>query len=148
MRSLKVRLVSVGAGLGAVTLAAGSALGQGYVYPAKGQTPPQQQQDVGECHVWATQQSGGNPASAAPPPPPQGQVARGAARGAAVGAVGGAIGGDAGKGAAAGAAMGALVGGFRRRDQAQAAQQAQAQASDAYNRANAACLEARGYSVK
>jgi len=31
--------------------------------------------------------------------------------------------------------------------QQQAAQQAQAQATDAYNRANAACLEGRGYTA-
>lgn len=71
-----------------------------------------------------------------------------AARGAAVGAVGGAIGGNAGKGAAIGAATGALVGGMRRRDERRAAEASQAQASDAYNRAYAACLEGRGYTVK
>jgi hypothetical protein len=126
----------------------GSALAQGYVYPARGQSPQQQQKDQGECQAWAMQQPGANPAAVAPPPPPQGQVARGAARGAAVGAVGGAIGGDAGKGAAAGAAAGALVGGVRRRDQRRAAEAAQADANASFGRAYSACLEARGYSVK
>jgi hypothetical protein len=65
-----------------------------------------------------------------------------------VGAVGGAIGGNAGKGAAIGAATGALVGGVRRNDQRRAAEAQQAQASDAYGRAYAACLEGRGYTVK
>ena len=135
--------------LAAVTVAPGLVLGQGYVYPTRGQSPQQQQKDQGECHVWATQQSGVNPAAMAPPPSgPTGQVAGTAARGAAVGAVGGAIGGNAGKGAAIGAATGALVGGFRRADQRRGAEQAQAQASASYSRANAACLEGRGYTVK
>lgn len=135
--------------LAAVTVAPGFVLGQSYVYPTRGQSPQQQQKDQGECHVWATQQSGANPAAMAPPPSgPTGQVVGGAARGAAVGAVGGAIGGDAGKGAAIGAATGALVGGFRRADQRRSAEQAQAQAGASYSRANAACLEGRGYTVK
>jgi hypothetical protein len=97
--------------------------------------------------------------------PSQRHIARGAARGAALGAVGGAITGDAGTGAAAGAAMGGLAGGFRRRDerrqqyaQQQYAQQQYAQQQyahqsaqqsqrGAYNRAMAACLQGRGYTV-
>ena len=127
----------------------GPALAQGYVYPAKGQSPQQQQKDQADCHGWAMQQSGVNPGAMAPPPSgPTGQVARTAGRGAAVGAVGGAIGGDAGKGAAIGAATGALVGGMRRADQRRAAEQAQSQASAEYGRAYAACLEGRGYTVK
>jgi hypothetical protein len=98
-------------------------------------------------------------------PPSQRHVLRGAGRGAALGAVGGAIAGDAGKGAAAGAAMGGLVGGFRRRDerrqqyaqqqyeqqqymQQQYAHQASQQNQRvAYQRAMAACLQGRGYTV-
>src|ERR1700680_3956097 len=81
-----------------------------FVYPAKGQTQAQQDQDRYECHVWAVQQTGFDPtrssAAYAQPAPqaPQGGLLQGAARGAAVGAVGGAIAGDAGKGAAIGAA--------------------------------------------
>ena len=127
---------------------AGAAWGQGYIYPARGQSAEQQQKDKAECHGWAIQQPGASAATTAPPPPAGGQVVGGAARGAAVGAVGGAIAGDAGTGAAVGAATGALVGGMRRNRQAQATQQAQADASAAYNRALAACLEGRGYTVK
>ena len=145
----------------------GVALGQGVIiYPDRGQSPQQQQQDQGQCHAWAVQQSGFDPArqqmAMAPPPPstaPQGQVLRGAGRGAALGAVGGAIGGDAGKGAAIGAATGALFGGMRRRDdmaaqqqqynQAMAQQQAaMAQGSSTYNRALGACMAGRGYTVR
>jgi Glycine-zipper domain len=134
-----------------------------YVYPAKGQSQAQQDKDRYECHTWATQQTGFDPsnpqssnASASGQyQPSQPHVVKGAGRGAALGAVGGAIAGDAGKGAAAGAAMGGLAGGFRRRDERR--QQANAQASDtsaaasnqrtSYNRAMAACLQGRGYTV-
>ena len=134
-------------------LISGTSWGQTFVYPQKGQTPQRQAQDQAECQAWATQQTGINPgmpaASAPPAQAPQGGLLRGGARGAAVGAVGGAIAGDAGKGAAIGAATGAMVGGMRRRDQVrqQEAQQMQAQQMDTFNRAQATCLQARGYSV-
>jgi hypothetical protein len=138
------------------------------VYPAKGQSVQAQQKDEYECFGWAKQRTGYDPtrpsyASAPPgssPPPPQGQIARGTARGALIGAATGAIrDDDAGKGAAAGAAAGALIGAFRRRDQrrrheSQARQQQQYQSTqqnsqrDGYNRAFAACMEARGYVVR
>ena len=150
MRLAIQRLVGLAMVPVVVGLLLGLALAQGYVYPAKGQSPQQQrQQDQADCQGWAMQQSGVNPGAMAPPPSgPTGQVARTTARGAAVGAVGGAIGGDAGKGAAIGAATGALVGGMRRADQRRAADQAQSQASAEYGRAYAACLEGRGYTVK
>jgi hypothetical protein len=59
-----------------------------YVYPARGQSPEQQNRDQYECHNWAVSQTGVNPTAAAAAPP-QGGAMRGAARGAAVGAVGG-----------------------------------------------------------
>lgn len=123
----------------------GEAIAQA-AYPAKGQSPQQQQQDIAECQAWAAQQ----PGTSAPPPPsgPTGQGARGAARGAAVGAVAGGIGGDAGKGAAAGAAAGAMVGGMQRRQDRRAATAASTNASAAMSNATAACLEGRGYTVK
>ena len=143
------------------------AAAQGFAYPEKGQSQQQQQQDFGACSNWAMQQSGYNPAqpmATAPPPqqqPVTGSGARvgGAARGAAVGAVGGAIGGDAGKGAAIGAATGAAIGGMRRRQemraeqdayqqQAAATQNANAQGKANYDRAFAACMQGRGYTVR
>lgn len=141
------------------TLVAGQALAQQiFAYPQKGQSSQQQQKDQAECHGWALQQSGYNPATATappPPPPPSGGAVGGAARGAAVGAIGGAIGGDAGKGAAIGAATGAVFGTMRRNSQNRAyqeqvaAQQAQASAQQSnYNRAYAACLSGRGYTVQ
>jgi hypothetical protein len=132
---------------------------QQYVYPAKGQSPDQQKKDEGECHVWAVQQSKYDPAN--PPPAPAaaqpattatgttpGAGVRGAARGAAVGA----IAGDAGAGAAAGAAAGRAQ--SRRQNAAQGQQQQQAASQQqsaglaAYQKARAACLEGRGYTVK
>ena len=107
------------------------------VYPAKGQSAGQQQKDQGECQSWANGQAAANT-----PPPQQGQVARGTARGAVGGAViAGVADGDSGKGAAAGALVGG-VRGARQKNQAQAA------GADNFHRAYAACMEARGYTVK
>jgi hypothetical protein len=140
-----------------------------FIYPSKGQSQEQQDRDRYECHSWASQQTGFDPTRSAPPPgvapPPkeaqQGGLMRGGLRGGAIGAVGGAIGGDVKKGAAIGAGTGALIGGFRRNDQKrrqkqerQNYRQAQAQQDaayarqrDSYNRAMAACLQGRGYTV-
>jgi len=138
---------------------------QPFIYPARGQSPQQQQFDQGECYSWAVQQSGFNPANpqvyAGPPPTPgapQGGMLRGAAGGAAMGAVGGAIGGDAGKGAAIGAGVGGLFGLLRRarfreeqqqQQEAYATQQqsALAQGRSNYNRAFSVCMTGRGYTV-
>jgi hypothetical protein len=130
------------------------------IYPAKGQSADQQKKDEGECHTWAVGQSKYDPAN--PPPPPAtaqpattatgttpGAGARGAARGAVVGEV---IADDASTGAAVGAA--AARGQSRRQNNAAAQQQQQAttQQSQAgmasYQKARAACLEGRGYTVK
>ena len=138
---------------------AGAQNGGPYIYPSKGQTPEQQNKDRYECSQWAISQSGYDPSK--PPQTtspntqqPQGHALRGAGRGAAAGAIGGAIAGDAGTGAAAGAAIGGAAGGIRRRRAKKQAQQQQAEAQaaaaggqDAYNRAFAACLQGRGYTV-
>jgi hypothetical protein len=136
---------------------------QPIIYPAKGQTPAQQQKDEGECHAWAKQTTGVDPValaqnSSSQPAPsgPQGERVRGAARGAAAGAVVGEIANDdAGQGAAVGAVAGVVAGGARQRRTAQAQQQQQQQVQQqtqqalaTYNRAVAACLEGRGYTIK
>jgi hypothetical protein len=128
-----------------------------FVYPGKGQTKEQQEQDEFSCYKWAKEQTGfdpNQPMQQAAAPPPQGGAAKGAARGAAIGAIGGAIGGDAGKGAAIGAGVGAAGGAMRRRqgEQQQAAAQEKAkQAHNAqvadYKRAFSGCMTARGYTV-
>ncbi len=153
-----IRLAAAIAMLGVLAGAEANAQSTGlYVYPAQGQSQAQQDKDKYECHAWAVNQSGFDPSkpqttSTAAPRSPQGHVVRGAARGAALGAVGGAIAGNAGTGAAAGAAMGGLAGGFRQRDarrqQQASTQSAASSGQDAYNRALAACLQGRGYTVR
>jgi outer membrane protein with glycine zipper len=141
------------------------AAAQPYVYPARGQSPQQQEFDRGQCYSWAVQQTGFDPANpqvatgpAPTPGMPQGGMFRGAAGGAAMGAVGGAIGGDAGKGAAIGAAVGGLFGMMRRARWAEEEQQQQqsyvaqqqnamAQGRGRYNQAFGACMTGRGYTV-
>ena len=125
------------------------------VYPAKGQSTEQQSKDRYECHAWAVKQSGFDPSTAQaapanPQPQQRGEVLRGGARGAAAGAAIGAIAGNAGKGAAIGATAGGLRKGFQKIDNnrnAQSQPAASATGQDAYNRAIAACLSGRGYSV-
>lgn len=132
-----------------------AAVANQYVYPERGQSAAKQHKDEAHCSKWARSQSGYDPAN---PPlaaraeaaPVTGSGSR--ARGAAVGAIGGAIGGNAG----AGAAIGAVAGGVSRRirnanaanAQNAAAEQHLAELEANYHRARAACLSARGYSVK
>src|SRR5512139_1586103 len=129
---------------------------QQYVYPAKGQSPQQQKNDEAACYQWAVQQTGFDPAK---PPPQQaaakppttatgttpGAGVRGAARGAVVGEI---VSDDAGAGAAVGAV--AARGQSRRQNAAgqQQAAQTQSAAQQNFNKAMAACLEGRGYTVK
>jgi len=138
---------------------------QPFIYPARGQSPQQEQFDRGQCYSWGVQQSGFDPANpqvASGPPPmpgaPQGGMLRGGAGGAAMGAIGGAIGGNAGEGAAIGAAVGGLFGAIRRarwadeerqQEMTYEAQQqnAMAEGRSRYNQAFAACMTGRGYSV-
>jgi hypothetical protein len=124
------------------------------------QAPPPQ--GLSEEEKQAAQQQ-----AAANAPQARGAGARGAARGAAGGAAVGAIAGDPGKGAAAGAVVGTMRGGATQRSaNAQSKQQAASQTAaaqkkadeellrqhqegiDTFQRAFAACMDARGYSVK
>jgi len=142
--------------VGSLLLAQG-ALAQSYVYPAKGQSAQQQQTDEAQCSAWASQQTGVNPSQPAPQVQAQGgggEMLRGGAGGAALGAIGGAIAGNAGKGAAIGAAIGAARGLFARFRQASEQSQMQSQVNaqhqqglQDYNRAYAACMTGRGYTV-
>jgi hypothetical protein len=150
------------AALAATSFIVGQAQAQGkpIIYPSKGQSPQQQQKDEGECYVWAKNSTGIDPAAvaAAPAPAPQtgpavggGERVQGAVRGAVIGGIV-----DGGSGAGKGAAVGVVVGGARARQNqrsqnAQAQQQADAQKQGAINtfyRAQGACLEGRGYTIK
>jgi len=115
------------------------------IYPAKGQSADQQTKDQNECQGWAKQNTGIDPVA----------LANTASQSAAQQPVGGELAGDAGKGAAAGAAAGTMVGGSRQRQKQRAntanqnAQNADVQSKLAtYNKAYAACLEGKGYTVK
>ena len=151
-------------------LLSGSALAQEMViYPSQGQSNEQMEQDKFQCYTWSKNQSGFDPmalpTTSEPPPAkeaPKGGVASGAVRGTLLGGAVGAIAGnsksDTRTGLKAGAATGALVGGMRRNDQVRQEEQQRknweqqqvnqyAQGRTSYNRAYAACMEGRGYSV-
>lgn len=131
---------------------------QPIIYPAKGQSPQQQQKDTAECQTWSTQSTGIDPVALAQTPVSSsgsstggGERVKGAAGGALGGLAIGAIAGDAGKGAAIGAVVGTMSGGRKAR-QNKSAQQQQAEAQrqqqmDTWNRAVGACMTARGYTV-
>jgi len=133
-----------------------------FAFPAKNQSPEQQQAEERECYGWAQQQTGIDPTAPPPPPPssgekgPSGAAVKGAAGGAAVGAAIGGIAGDAGEGAAIGAVGGAVRGRrqakkAQKQQEQQAQQQAQAQQAqvqETFKKAFGACLEGKGYSVK
>jgi hypothetical protein len=136
------------------------------IYPAKGQSDQQQEKDKFECYGFAKKQSGFDPmalptTSTAPPPreAKQGGVGSGAVKGGLGGVLIGAIAGDTKKGAAIGAVGGGLVGGMRSSEQKkrethnrqqweQSESQQYANNRNNYNRAYAACLEGRGYTVR
>ena len=141
----------------AVAFLSTNAQAQLFVFPEKGQSPEQQEQDEFACYKWAQQQTGFNPnqqTTVAAAPPPQGGALKGAAGGAALGAIGGAIGGSAGKGAAIGAGVGGLLGSAKRRrgemeyrQSVEAAAAEQKQNEETFKRAYGVCLSGRGYKV-
>ena len=141
------------------------------VYPAQGQSKDQMEKDKFECYNWAKGQTGIDPMqmpTASSPAPSQerksvgGSTLGGGLLGGAGGAViGGIAGGSSGArtGAAIGGLSGGAIGGMRSsRQNRQADQQQQQweqqqanqymQQRSAYNRAHAACLEGRGYTVQ
>lgn len=156
------RIVQGLSGTLAMSLVCFAAAQQPIIYPAKGQSPQKQQSDTAECQVWAKQSTGVDPVAVAQQstmqpgvPGPHGERVVGAAGGAAGGAAIGAIAGDAGKGAAIGAVTGAVAGGVRQRrtqraaaEQQQANQQQVSQEMVTFNRAVAACMTGRGYSIQ
>jgi len=130
------------------------------VYPAKGQTPGQQKQDESACQQWAMEQTGHDPHKK---PLPQvqmktsvgSQATKGAAGGGLVGAGIGAVAGSTGTGAAIGAGVGAAALGVKESKTQQQRDAEYKQYIETYNKevesftkAQAACLEGRGYTVK
>ncbi len=150
------------AALCGLCLAATSIADELMIFPNTDQTSEQQEQDKFACYTWAKDQSDFDPM--APPtatePPPQqqakkGGVGKGLVRGAAVGQI---AGGDS-KSTRRGAAAGVAIGGMRRQDQKRKEAQAREQweqeqvriyteSRNRYNRAYAACLEGKNYTVR
>lgn len=136
---------------------------QPIIYPARGQSAERQQIDTQECHTWAQRTTGVDPvalaeqmANAPPPGQQRGGLLRGAGGGALFGTlIGGAAGGHWGEGAGIGALVGSMGMGMRmRRERQQAAMQQEGMQQQAsgqlatYNRAVAACMTGRGYTVE
>jgi hypothetical protein len=131
-----------------------------FIYPAKGQSDEQLEQDKFQCYSFAKKQTGFDPmappTATAPPPAKEaevGGVGRGAVGGAVLGAAVGGIAGNWKKGAAIGGVSGGAIGGVRREEQAQTQWEQEqvgqyTQARNNYNRAFSACMEGRGYTVK
>jgi hypothetical protein len=137
------------------------------IYPAKGQTAEQQQQDQLDAYDWATKETNWDPyleyqklqeaghVAAETADATRGEAVGGAARGALVGLAIGAIAGDAGQGAAIGAAAGGLTHGLRARRTRKRASSAAEQAKATYQHEFAiwdsyfvAAMEGKGYTVK
>ncbi len=153
----KLLVILAGAGLAATASAQ-----ELMVFPNDGQDKEQQQQDEFTCYNWAKGETDFDPmvvpTTTAPPPQqaaPKGGVRRGAVRGAAIGAVAGGNSSDIGKAAA----VGAVAGGMRRQDQKrkedtesqqweQEQQRIYQENRSRYNRAYAACMEGKNYTVR
>jgi len=141
--------------------------GQHVIFPAKDQTPAQQEQDQLDAYNWATQQTGWDPYQAtAQQAQLEGKAAQvsgatrgaavgGAARGALVGVAVGAIAGDAGEGAAIGATAGGMASGMRGRRMrkqvesgTQAAQADYQQKLASWDKHFIAAMKGKGYTVE
>ncbi len=158
---LKFRF-SVVAALCGLCMAATGMAQELMIFPNADQSAEQQEEDKFFCYGWAKGESSFDPM--APPtateaPPQQqakkGGVGKGLVRGAVVGQI---VGGDS-KSTRRGAAAGVAVGGMRRQDQKRKEAQAREQWEqeqvriytenrNRYNRAYAACLEGKNYTVR
>ena len=141
--------------------------GNHVIFPAKDQTPEQQEQDQLAAYNWATQQTGWDPyksaaqqvqkaeATGEASDATRGAAVGGAARGALVGVAIGAIAGDAGEGAAIGAAAGGMGAGMRA-NQTRKKLDASTKSGEAdyqvkfvdWDKHFVAAMEGKGYTVK
>ena len=137
------------------------------IFPAKSQTPAQQEQDQLDAYNWATQQTGWDPYKATSQQAQlegkaaevsgatRGAAVGGAARGALVGVAVGAIAGDAGEGAAIGATAGGMASGMRGRKMrkqvktgTEAAQTDYQQKLASWDKHFIAAMKGKGYTVE
>ncbi|MBI4607487.1 MAG: hypothetical protein HY726_00580 [Candidatus Rokubacteria bacterium] len=141
MRRFIAGMMLIGFGIGASGCASGLPQPSVYAYPARAQSAEQASRDQAQCQAWAQQQTGFDPLTDTAKGAGIGAL-MGALTGAAAGAAIGAATGNPGKGAAIGAAAGGIGGaglggtvGYTKNKQG-------------YDRAYAACMEARGYTVR
>ncbi len=146
----------------ALGIAATSMADELMIFPNADQSPEQQEEDKFACYSWAKGESGFDPMApptATEPPPEEGAKKGGVGKGLVRGAAIGALAGDSSKAARRGAAAGGAIGGMRRQDQkrkeeAERQQWEQEQVRiytenrNRYNRAYAACLEGKDYTVR
>lgn len=133
-------ILAVGLVAGCATSASGPTSSVA-AYPSKGQSTEQQTKDTGECDTWARQQSGYDPTTDTAKSAGIG-VAVGAVLGAATGAaIGAATGAGAGRGAATGAVIGGVGGGVG------GGAYGYSKSKEGWQKAYAACMQGRGYSV-
>ena len=140
----------------ATLMVSGPVLADPVIFPAQGQSAEQQEKDKFDCYTWAKQQSGFDPMSSSDTATAQPQTKQGGVlKGALVGGAAGAIIGDSSKHARNAALGGAAVGGVRQHRSNEKSQAAAGQHNaqvagnrSNYDRANAACLEGKGYTVK
>ncbi len=137
------------------------------IFPAKGQSPEQQEKDQTAAYTWASEQTKWDPyrahdelvkkgaATAETADATRGQALKGAAGGALLGVAIGAIAGDAGKGAAIGATAGGLTRGMQARQVRKGAEASSEADMEAYKRQFqewdkyfVAAMEGKGYTVK
>lgn len=154
-----MKRIGIATGIVGLVVAAAAAATEPVVYPAKGQSAQQQERDQYECHEWATKDTGVDPVALAEqklgtPAPEKKQGAGGAAASAGIGAARGAMDGDAAAGAARGFGIGRMIQVAKAKRQLREQQSASAEQNSAvqeqlktYDRAYAACLTGRGYTV-
>lgn len=137
-------------GIGALALAVGfgpRASAQVFAYPEDGQSTEQQDQDQSDCHTWAVKTTGVDPTKPAQVHRPEHESALGGlVRGPAL---------SAGLAVATHSPWGAIAHVILKRREVEARYEQQQQEIDRhyralsqYDRAFAACLEGRGYSVR
>jgi hypothetical protein len=131
------------AGAALFSLALAAAAQQPIAFPAKGQSAQQQHEDTAECQARARQSTGFDPAAAGASSPDGGERLRGALGGAAPGGVYGGITDHAGQAAAAGAAVGPRAG-----EEQRATRQRGPSPPETLDRAFAACMSGRGYTIR
>ena len=144
-----------------LALAGTAAATEPVVYPSKGQSAEQQEQDQYACHEWATKETGVDPVAlaeknlSATPQAEKKPGLGGAGASAGMGAARGAAEGDAAAGAARGFGIGRMISVMKAKRQLREQQSTNASASaatkdqlDQYDRAYKACLTGRGYTVE